>query len=399
MKTGLVLGGGGSRGAYEIGVWQALRELGIRIDVVTGTSVGAINGALVCQGSFDLAVDLWRGLETHMVFDVGEDKKISDHFDFNFNIAGMPVDHLNAYAKEILTKGGADATGLKKMLNQHLEEEKIRQSPVEYGLVAVEYPAMIPYYLKKQDIPAGRMADYILASAACFPAVKTVEIDNKKFIDGGYSDNLPIQLAYDLGAERIIAVDLDAIGIKKIPKDSPDQPLTIISSSWDLGNFLVFDKVNSRRILRLGYLDTMKQFQVFDGRAFTFSHGDFHKKEIPGADAAAEIFQLDPEIIYTRDILNQSLRLAVLEYRNRNLKNENNKKTLLDRIKEDLLKIQRDLGSRSIALQMATNMIQNPESPGLIIARGAKKILRKELEASEFLAKYFSDVIEPKKLP
>lgn len=40
MKTGLVLGGGGSRGAYEIGVWQALRELGIGIDVVTGTSVG-----------------------------------------------------------------------------------------------------------------------------------------------------------------------------------------------------------------------------------------------------------------------------------------------------------------------------------------------------------------------
>jgi NTE family protein len=388
MKTGLVLGGGGSRGAYEIGVWQALRELGIGIDVVTGTSVGAINGALVCQGSFDLAVDLWRELETHMVFDVGEEKKISDHFDFNFNIAGMPVDQLNAYAKEILTRGGADVTGLKKMLNQHLEEENIRQSPVEYGLVAVEYPAMIPYNLKKQDIPAGQMSDFILASAACFPAVKTVEIGDKKFIDGGYSDNLPIQLAMDLGAKRIIAVDLDAIGIKKIPKDVAAQHITVISSSWDLGNFLVFDKVNSRRILRLGYLDTMKQFQVFDGHSFSFSRGDFPKKDIPGADAAAEIFQLDPEIIYTRDILNHRLRQSIEAHRSSNPKGQSNKKTLLDRIKEDLLKIQRDLDSRSIVLHLASDLIQNPESPGLTLARGAKKILRKELEASEYLATY-----------
>lgn len=388
MKTGLVLGGGGSRGAYEIGVWQALRELGIGIDVVTGTSVGAINGALVCQGSFDLAVDLWRELETHMVFDVGEDKKISDHFDFNFNIAGMPVDQLNAYAKEILTRGGADVSGLKRMLNQHLKEENIRRSPVEYGLVAVEYPAMIPYNLKKQDIPTGQMADFILASAACFPAVKTVEIEGKKFIDGGYSDNLPIHLAYELGAERIIAVDLDAIGMKKIPKDSPDRPITIISSSWDLGNFLVFDKVNSRRILRLGYLDAMKKFRIFDGLAFTFSHGDFHKKDIPGADAAAEIFQLDPETIYTRCILNQRLCQEIQSYRSNSQKDQKNKKTLLDRIKEDLLKIQRDLDSRSIVLQLASDLTKNPDSPGLSIARGTKKLLAKELRAAEYLAAY-----------
>lgn len=388
MKTGLVLGGGGSRGAYEIGVWQALRELGVQVDVVTGTSVGALNGALVCQGSFDLAVALWRELETHMVFDVGEDKKVSDHFDFNFNIAGMPVDQLNAYAKEILTGGGADATGLKKMMTQHLKENAIRQSPVEYGLVAVEYPAMIPYYLKKQDIPPGQMADFILASAACFPAVKTVEIGDKKFIDGGYSDNLPIQLAKDLGAERIIAVDLDAIGMKKIPKDAASQQITVISSSWDLGNFLVFDKVNSRRILRLGYLDAMKRFQVFDGHSFAFSRGDFPKKDIPGADAAAEIFQLDPEIIYTREILNSNLYQEIQVHRGKDPKRAKNKKTLLDRIKEDLLKIQKDLDSRSIVLQLAADLTENPDSPGLTIARGTKRLLAKELRAAEYLAAY-----------
>lgn len=54
-KTALVLSGGGSRGAYEIGVWEALIELGIKIDLVTGTSVGSINGAFVAQKDFRLA--------------------------------------------------------------------------------------------------------------------------------------------------------------------------------------------------------------------------------------------------------------------------------------------------------------------------------------------------------
>ena len=57
-KTALVLSGGGSRGAYEIGVWKALKGLRIRIDLVTGTSVGAINGALVAQRDLRIAEKL-----------------------------------------------------------------------------------------------------------------------------------------------------------------------------------------------------------------------------------------------------------------------------------------------------------------------------------------------------
>ena len=72
QKTALVLGGGGSRGAYEIGVWQALRELGIPVNMVTGTSVGAINGAMIAQDAFELAVSLWKEIDTPMVFDCGD---------------------------------------------------------------------------------------------------------------------------------------------------------------------------------------------------------------------------------------------------------------------------------------------------------------------------------------
>ncbi|MFR4798878.1 MAG: patatin-like phospholipase family protein, partial [Lentihominibacter sp.] len=63
-KTALVLSGGGSRGAYEIGVWKALKTLGIQIDMVMGTSVGAINGAMIVQDDLNLAENLWLQLET-----------------------------------------------------------------------------------------------------------------------------------------------------------------------------------------------------------------------------------------------------------------------------------------------------------------------------------------------
>ena len=67
LKRGLVLGGGGSRGAYEIGVWRAARELGIHFDVVTGTSIGALNGALVVQGDYDFAVEMWKNMNYEAV--------------------------------------------------------------------------------------------------------------------------------------------------------------------------------------------------------------------------------------------------------------------------------------------------------------------------------------------
>ena len=104
-KTALVLSGGGSRGAYEAGVWQALAETGTGIDIVTGASVGAINGAMVCQGDLEATIALWREIETHMVFDVPE--------------GGQPLD----YAREVILRGGVSAGGLKKLLEKYIDED------------------------------------------------------------------------------------------------------------------------------------------------------------------------------------------------------------------------------------------------------------------------------------
>ena len=176
-KTALVLSGGGSRGAYEAGVWQALVDLGIKIDIVTGSSVGAINGAMVCQGDLDDTINLWREIQTHMVFDVPEDSQLID------------------YAKLIFSNGGAGISGLKALLEKYIDEERIRKSPVDYGLVVMERASMKPHYLYKEDIPKGKLIDYILASSSVFPAVHPYEIDGIEYIDGGYADVLPVDLA------------------------------------------------------------------------------------------------------------------------------------------------------------------------------------------------------------
>ena len=107
-KTALVLSGGGARGAYEAGVWQALTELGIEIDIITGTSVGAINAAMIAQGELELACNLWKEMETHMVFDVPE--------------GSQPFD----YAREIVFNHGAGTSGLKELMEKYIDEEKVR---------------------------------------------------------------------------------------------------------------------------------------------------------------------------------------------------------------------------------------------------------------------------------
>ena len=66
-KTAVVLAGGGSRGAYQIGVWKAMRELHIDYQLVAGTSVGALNGALMVQQEYDKALQVWENISSQEI--------------------------------------------------------------------------------------------------------------------------------------------------------------------------------------------------------------------------------------------------------------------------------------------------------------------------------------------
>ena len=361
-KTALVLGGGGARGAYEIGVWQALRELGIKIDIVTGTSVGAINGAMVAQGAFDLAVSLWKELDTSMVFDID--------------------------VKDIITNSGVDSSGLKQMIEKFINEDSVRNSLTDYGLVTVQFPSMTPSYLMKNKIPTGEMTDYILASASCFPAIKSHKIGKSNYIDGAYSDILPVGLALDNGATHVIAVDLAGIGIINKKRMDEANFLKVIQCNWDLGNYFIFDRANSKRIMRLGYLDTLRAFDIFDGVYFCFVKGDYSKRAIKGADSAGRIFELDPSIIYKKHIFNIHLKEALEIYQKKTNKDSLlTSKTIKSKIKDGFEKIKSTLNQKALTISITNSLMDSSDDKNIFLTKTAMRLLKDELLAANYIIK------------
>ena len=110
-KKAVVLGGGGSRGSYQVGVWKALRELDFDYKIVTGTSVGALNGALMVQNDYELAQKMWQKLKTRDVMDVAVTDKIEGRKDLTSKVS--------AFISEIVKNGGADFSFVKAYARQH----------------------------------------------------------------------------------------------------------------------------------------------------------------------------------------------------------------------------------------------------------------------------------------
>lgn len=264
-KKAVVLGGGGSRGSYQVGVWKALRELDFDYKIVTGTSVGALNGALMVQNDYELAQKMWQKLKTRDVMDVAVTDKIEGRKDLTSKVS--------AFISEIVKNGGADPRPLEQMLRAYIDEQKLRASQVAFGFMTVEYPRLEPKILTKETVPEGEMVDYLMASAACFPAMKARVIGEKTYIDGGYSDNVPVKMAVEMGADDVVAVDLEAIGIVR-KMNFPAVRLRYLKSRWDLGIFLLFDSDVTARNIRLGYLETLKAFGKREGCLYTFLPGE-----------------------------------------------------------------------------------------------------------------------------
>lgn len=267
MKTAIVLSGGGAKGAYQIGFWKAIRELGIKYDIVTGTSIGALNGAFMVQGNYNDALRLWHGISYNKVLEGTLD---SSYYD-----SKERLDVIKKYVKGV-SKGGLDIPGLEKLLEDNLRYDLFYNSSVDYGLVTVKYPSLKPVMLTKNKIAKEKLKDYLIASASCFPAFKTRKIDNESYIDGGYYDNMPVDLAIKMGADNIICVDLSAPG--KIRKRNYDNiNITMIKSKNYIGNFLALEKEQTRKSMKLGYNDTMKVFKELEGDFYTFKKGSLNR--------------------------------------------------------------------------------------------------------------------------
>ena len=255
MKA-LVLSGGGSKGSYQLGVWKALKKLRIKYDIITGTSSGALNGALMTQNTYRKAKKIWNELNMKVLF--GED----------IDEVNNKKDLFKMYGKQI-KNGGMDITELEKLIADTLDTNKFYKSRIRYGLVAVNLSEFRAEELTKDIIPEDKLKDYLVASASCYPAFKKKDIEGLKYVDGGYYDNLPINLAIKLGATEIICVDLRAPGLKKEPTNK-NIKITTIRPNNKLSNFLDFNNEIVKKNIAYGYNDTMKKFKKLEGKKYTF---------------------------------------------------------------------------------------------------------------------------------
>ena len=313
MKKALVLAGGGARGSYHIGAWQALREMGFKPDIVTGTSVGSLNGTLVALDDLDLAKSMWLSIDDRDVMDIPQKAFSRDTVDF--------VKHL---AKD----GGISLAPLENMITRFVDENKVRESKCRYGLVTVNAATKKPMELTIDQIPQGKLVDYMLASSAWVPFLQARTIDGEKYIDGGFYDNLPRNLAARMGAEEIVEVDLASFGFEReLEKEYSHIKVTRISSWHDLGSFLDFDPETAKKNIEIGYLDAYKAFDRLDGKLYAFKKGeleriwqDFGEKLMAECDS---VYHRHPSVKIASEVYNLAERkhpktqqdkfLAVLE--------------------------------------------------------------------------------------
>lgn len=265
-QKALVLAGGGARGSYQVGVWRALMELDWHPQIITGTSVGSLNGAMFVLDLYETARDMWLTIRSKDVMELPqEDADLSALHDF---------------LRRAVRAGGMDVSPLEEIVERVLDEDALRRAATRFGLVTVEQRGLKARELTLEDIPLGKVKDYLLASAACFPALRARDIDGVKFLDGGYSDNMPTGLAKKMGAEELVCVDLEGVGITR--PNLTGLPTTMIRSYWELGDILHFDPDTARRNIELGYYDTLRAFGRIRGCAYAVEN-----EGESAADAAA----------------------------------------------------------------------------------------------------------------
>ena len=264
-EYGLVLEGGGAKGAYQIGAWKALREAGVKIRGVAGTSVGALNGALICMGDMDRAEGLWKDIAYSKVMDV-DDSLMAKLFDKE----GMTPEFLRETLRDtfrILGEGGTDITPLRRLIEENIDEKLIRESPVEFYSCTFSVTDRKELNVDMKAVPEGQMQDMLLASSY-LPVFKNEKLHGKTYMDGGVTNVLPVNTLLEQGYEDLILIRIFGVGHEKritIPKEVS---VTEIAPRVNLGSILQFDGARSRRNMKIGYYDAMRMLYGLEGKIY-----------------------------------------------------------------------------------------------------------------------------------
>ena len=202
-STAFVLGGGGVHGAAEVGMLRALEERGIVPDLVVGTSVGALNGALLAADpatAVERLTHLWSTIDENSPFDASLLERASTF--------ARTRTHLHGNHR------------LQRLLLTHLDVRRFEQLTLPFQCVAASIErAAARWFSTGELIPA------LLATTAVPGLLPPVEIDGEHHLDGGLVDSIPVERAIELGARRVYVLQVGRV----------EQPLTPPTWPWEVG--------------------------------------------------------------------------------------------------------------------------------------------------------------------
>lgn len=274
-KRALVLCGGGALGAYEVGVWQYLREKKIKFDIVTGTSIGALLGALVAADDYEGALKIWKNITPEKVATDG----INIYSNVFETLQKASPDKFWGLLFSYIRNHGADIEPFKHVVSEVIDPKAVKKSKMRFGIVTTEYPSRKEVDVIVNDLNEDKIIPFLHASSACWPAFPICKIDGKKYIDGGYNNNLPIDFALKLGATEVVAVMLPSI--PKMPQhpELMEAPFVkTIRPNRDLGSILDFSHETIMKNMKLGYLDAKKAYGESVGFKYAFKQSKNFKQ-------------------------------------------------------------------------------------------------------------------------
>ena len=266
MKKGLALAGGGVKGSYQVGAYMAFKKMHIKFDGIVGTSIGALNGAILLSGKYKELLKLWQTIDPATLMEVDPEvaKAINDgKVNINTILGALRT------GRDALKNKGLPLNNIRILTEPLVDIQKIKNSKKDYGLTTINYSKLKPVYKYKEDISDEQFMDYIMASCSLPVFQLNRNIDNDIYIDGGFYDNCPTNMLVNKGYDLIYEVKINGVGLLQKIKNK-DVKVVTISPSRDNGTVL---DINHDRLvdnIYMGYYDTLKKLGKYDGYKYTF---------------------------------------------------------------------------------------------------------------------------------
>jgi len=274
MKTGLVLDGGGAKGAYQIGAWKYLYEQGIKFDAISGTSVGGLNAMLVAQNKIEDADRIWLELDKHGITKLNKEAilKLLKEL-FKISLAELISPSELGYLSKVILRGQrfTNTLGIVKkngmigteplisLLDKNVDYFNLPNSPNIYLTMVESFrKGILPkkFYENISKVDPYLKRDHLIATCA-IPLL----FSSGRMVDGGipgFGDNSPIKPLIDEKCDRIYVIHLSP-KVKEHTSNDPNMEIINITPSEDLGKLLDFKKNNIEKLIQLGYEDTRAQ--------------------------------------------------------------------------------------------------------------------------------------------